>query len=61
MFLIEGFICRYMDTNDGKRQLVALQIPGDFFDLHAFPLTYLDHDNATITPCTGNGTSAWGG
>jgi CRP-like cAMP-binding protein len=52
IFLIEGFICRYMDANDGKRQLVALQIPGDFVDLHAFPLTYLDHDNATITPCT---------
>jgi CRP-like cAMP-binding protein len=52
IFLIEGFICRYMDANDGKRQLVALQIPGDFVDLHAFPLTYLDHDNATITACT---------
>lgn len=52
VFLIEGFICRYMDANDGKRQLVALQIPGDFVDLHAFPLTYLDHDNATITPCS---------
>jgi CRP-like cAMP-binding protein len=52
IFLVEGFICRYMDANDGKRQLVALQIPGDFVDLHAFPLTYLDHDNATITPCT---------
>lgn len=51
VFLIEGFICRYMDAKDGKRQLVALQIPGDFVDLHAFPLTYLDHDNATITPC----------
>jgi CRP-like cAMP-binding protein len=52
VFLIEGFICRYMDANDGKRQLVALQIPDDFVDLHAFPLTYLDQDNATITPCT---------
>jgi CRP-like cAMP-binding protein len=52
VFLIEGFICRYMDAHDGKRQLVALQIPGDFVDLHAFPLTYLDHDNATITACT---------
>jgi CRP-like cAMP-binding protein len=52
IFLIEGFICRYMDDNEGKRQLVALQIPGDFVDLHAFPLTYLDHDNATITRCT---------
>jgi CRP-like cAMP-binding protein len=52
IFLIEGFICRYMDANEGKRQLVALQIPGDFVDLQAFPLTCLDHDNGTITPCT---------
>lgn len=51
IFLIEGFICRYMDATSGRRQLVALQVPGDFVDLHAFPLTYLDHDNATITPC----------
>lgn len=51
MYLIEGFMCRYMDATSGRRQLVALQVPGDFVDLHAFPLTYLDHDNATITPC----------
>ena len=51
IFLIDGFICRYMDAESGRRQLVALQVPGDFVDLHAFPLTYLDHDNATITPC----------
>lgn len=51
IFLIEGFICRYMDTESGRRQLVALQVPGDFVDLHAYPLTYLDHDNATITTC----------
>lgn len=51
IFLIEGMICRYMDATSGRRQLVALQVPGDFVDLHAFPLTYLDHDNATITTC----------
>ena len=50
-FLIDGFMCRYMDDRDGRRQLVALQITGDFVDLHAFPLHYLDHDIATVTPC----------
>ncbi len=50
-FLIEGFMCRYMDDRDGRRQLVALQVTGDFVDLHAFPLRYLDHDIATITRC----------
>ena len=51
VFLIEGFMCRYMDARDGKRQLVAIQVPGDFVDLHAYPLRYLDHDNATLSPC----------
>ncbi len=49
--LLEGTMCRYMDDRQGMRQLVALQVPGDFVDLHAFPLKYLDHDVATITEC----------
>lgn len=52
LYLIEGFMCRYMDGKDGQRQLVAVQVPGDFVDLHAYPLLYLDHDNATINQCT---------
>lgn len=46
--LIEGAMCRYMDARDGYRQLVAYQVPGDFVDLHAYPLERLDHDVATI-------------
>lgn len=49
-FLIEGYICRYMDDRDGHRQLVALHVPGDFVDLHAFPMKRLDHDIATLGP-----------
>lgn len=49
--LLEGTMCRYMDDRQGMRQLVALQVPGDFVDLHAFPLKHLDHDVATITEC----------
>jgi CRP-like cAMP-binding protein len=49
-FLIEGYICRYMDDRDGHRQLVALHVPGDFVDLHAFPMKHLDHDIASIGP-----------
>lgn len=52
MLLIEGMICRYMDGLDGDRQLVALHVPGDFVDLHGFPMGQLDHDVATITECT---------
>jgi CRP-like cAMP-binding protein len=49
MLLVEGFVCRYMDGLDGERQLVALHVPGDFVDLHGFPLRRLDHDIASLT------------
>ncbi len=49
MLLVEGFVCRYMDGLDGHRQLVALHVPGDFVDLHGFPLKRLDHDIASLT------------
>lgn len=50
--LLDGFMCRYMDDREGERQLVAIHVPGDFVDLHAFPMHRLDHDVATITACT---------
>jgi CRP-like cAMP-binding protein len=50
-YLIDGFMCRYMDDHDGHRQLVAVHVPGDFVDLHGYPLGRLDHDVATLSPC----------
>jgi len=50
--LLSGTMCRYMDARDGYRQLVAYQIPGDFVDLHGYPLERLDHDVATISEAT---------
>lgn len=50
--LIDGFMCRYLDDREGMRQLVAVQVPGDFVDLHAYPLRTLDHDVATLTAAT---------
>lgn len=50
--LLSGFACRYMDGRDGSRQLVSLHVPGDFVDLHGYPLQRLDHDVASITPIT---------
>lgn len=47
--LLDGTIARYMDARDGFRQLVALQVPGDFVDLHGYPLGRLDHDVGTLT------------
>lgn len=50
--LIEGIMSRYIDDRRGLRQLVAVHVPGDFVDLHAFPLKALDHDVATMTSVT---------
>ncbi|MBV1690332.1 Crp/Fnr family transcriptional regulator [Novosphingobium sp. G106] len=50
--LIEGFLCRYMDDRRGLRQLVAIHVPGDFVDLHGYPLGTLDHDIASLTAAT---------
>ena len=47
--LLEGFLSRYIDDRAGLRQLVAVHVPGDFVDLHAFPLKVLDHNIATMT------------
>lgn len=50
--LLEGFMSRYIDDHDGLRQLVAVHVPGDFVDLHAYPLKMLEHDVATMTSVT---------
>lgn len=50
--LIDGFMCRYLDDREGYRQLVSMHVPGDFVDLHGFPMKRLDHDIATLGPCT---------
>jgi len=47
--LVEGFMSRYIDDRNGLRQLVAIHVPGDFVDLHAYPLRTLDHDVETMT------------
>lgn len=51
-YLVDGFMCRYKDDREGYRQLIAVHVPGDFVDLHAYPLKRLDHDVATMTACT---------
>lgn len=50
--LVDGLMGRYLDDRQGSRQLIALHVPGDFVDLHAFPLTYLDHDVGALTNVT---------
>ncbi|VWX53088.1 Crp/Fnr family transcriptional regulator [Novosphingobium sp. 9U] len=47
--LLDGFIARVIDDG-GTRNIVSVQVPGDFVDLHAFALKRLDHDVVTIGP-----------
>lgn len=50
--LIDGLMGRYLDDRQGSRQLIALHVPGDFVDLHGYPLGHLDHDVGSLTACT---------
>lgn len=47
--LLKGFLSRHVDDRRGHRQLVALQVPGDLADFHAYPMHFLDHDVAALT------------
>ena len=49
LYLVRGYMCRTIDNNQGDRQLVSIQVPGDFVDLHGYPLKVLDHDVNTLT------------
>lgn len=48
--LLEGMVGRVRDLSDGRRQIIELHVPGDFFDLHAFLLKKLDHNVEAMTP-----------
>lgn len=50
--VLSGFACRYKVLRNGKRQIVALLVPGDACDLHAAILSTMDHSIATLSPCT---------
>lgn len=49
--VIEGFASIYKDTIEGKRQILALHIPGDMPDLQSLHLQVLDISIASISPC----------
>lgn len=50
--ILKGFACRYKTLANGRRQIVAYLIPGDFCDLNAFILEALDHSTGTLSECT---------
>jgi CRP-like cAMP-binding protein len=49
--LLNGMACRYTLVGDGRRQITAIHITGDFVDLHSFPLKVMDHSVAALTKC----------
>lgn len=49
--VIEGFACAYKLTLGGKRQILALYVPGDIPDLQSLHLKVLDINIASISPC----------
>ena len=48
--ITRGLACRYRLIKDGRRQILTLLIPGDFYDLHAFLLSVADHSVVTMEP-----------
>lgn len=48
--VLEGWACRYKQLEDGRRQIVAHVLPGDFCDGYLLVLRALDHAVGTLTP-----------
>jgi CRP-like cAMP-binding protein len=49
--LVEGFVCRYKLTEDGRRQIFSFHTPGDIPDLQTLHLGVMDHSVKTLTRC----------
>lgn len=49
--LLDGFVCRYRDLENGGRQILALHVPGDFIDLQSLLLKVMDHSLQAVGPC----------
>jgi CRP-like cAMP-binding protein len=49
--MLDGFSARYKILSNGRRQITALHVLGDFVDLHSFLLGKMDHGVVALTPC----------
>ena len=50
--ILEGWACRYKQLEDGRRQIIALFVPGDMCDPCVFLLDEMSHALATMTSVT---------
>lgn len=48
--VLEGWATRYKQLPDGRRQILALMIPGDMCDANAFVHRHMDHSIGALTP-----------
>lgn len=48
--IVSGWVCRYKDLPDGRRQILGFLLPGDFIGLNAQSLQRLDHSICALTP-----------
>ena len=51
ILLLSGLMARAKISKDGRRQITALQVSGDFVDLHCFLLHQMDHAVLALTDC----------
>jgi CRP-like cAMP-binding protein len=49
--LLRGMMGRVVSLQSGVQQITALQVSGDFVDLHAFLLARMDHSIVALTDC----------
>jgi len=49
--ILEGFAARYRILSNGRRQISALYLPGDFVDLHDFLLARTTQGVVSLSPC----------
>jgi CRP-like cAMP-binding protein len=47
--VMEGLVCRYKLITEGRRQIMAYLVPGDWCDYHIFILKEMDHSIGTLT------------
>lgn len=47
--MLDGWACRYKTLPDGRRQIVAFFVPGDFCDLNVYVLKAMDHSIGAVT------------
>lgn len=50
LLLIDGFVARQTELPNGRRQILAIHVPGDFLDLHGLLLKSLDHEVVALSP-----------